>query len=155
MLPRYHNCRAWNIEGCWVMTNARMLPKRVDRVMHKVMCAIGARDWIPPIEMVDVTGDNVYVLHRSVSAKKLMWMFKRNWSWQNWRRYRLPNYIRHKGKLIIWNGTHRMTLARFANRKVRARVYDVDKFFAWCKEHPLKERRIIVKPKKKVKNRGH
>lgn len=106
--------------------------------MRMLMKAVSGRGWRSVVQMVDVSGDNLYVLHRAVKAKHLIWMFKRNWSWQNWKRYRLPIYLRHNGNLIIWNGTHRMTLARLANRKVRARVFDLDKFCEWCKDNPLK-----------------
>lgn len=135
MLPRWNYNNSWSITGRKTMINGHLLPKKVDTVIKKLMRRGFHLEYKAPIEYVDVSGDNVWVLHRVLLIRSLMYLYKKNWHWQNWPRHKLPVYIRYHGKLVIWNGTHRMTLCRLAGRKVRARIYDVDKYIAWRAKH--------------------
>lgn len=125
LLPRYTTPTGpWVPEGTRAMTCARYCPKRLERLVKRLMNEV---DYNSHIELVDVSGSNILVLHAALWIKGLKF-FARNWNWQRWPRGKLPVYIKFRGKLIIWNGTHRMTIARLCGRKVRARVYDFDAF---------------------------
>lgn len=133
MMPRCTGDK-WLPNGRLLMTNARTLPRSVDRCIHKLMDQYCESTPVRSrIEWVDVSGDNIWCLHASVKWRTIKYLRKRGWSWQRWKRDKLPSYIKYKGRLIIWNGTHRMTLCRLAGRPVRARLVDMDKFLKWRK----------------------
>lgn len=148
MLPRFQRFGdSWNVDGKFSMTNGQRLPVASDKAIHKLMDSMLAHSFKPTVELVDVTGNDVWVLHRHLRFKNLVWLAKRDWSWQKWPREDLPTYIRYNGRLIIWNGTHRMTLCRLAGRKVRARIWDVTKFAEFKKTHPYGWNIKAVKPR--------
>lgn len=135
MLPRWTRSNYWRVDGKKCMTNAQECPTRIAKLIHKMMDSVFDCGFPRKVEWVDVSGKNIWVFHRSLKVPHLMWLYRRGWSWQKWPARKLPIYVRYAGKLVIWNGTHRMTLARLAGRKVRARVYDIDKYMVWRKSH--------------------
>lgn len=140
MLPRYAGSMSttrWTVNGPKMMTNARQCPIKIQDHLHNVMTSVDDHHYPPHIEWVDVSSENIHVLHRNLSARSLMFLYGKKWQWQKWPRHRLPIYLRFKGKLIVWNGTHRMTLGRLTGKKIRARVFDLDHFFKWKKTHPV------------------
>lgn len=139
MLPRYRIGRRgnddWVVDGDLVIVNAQRLPDAIQGYITKIMDQVEALEYVGPkyipIEWVDVSGSNVWVLHRGLKMRHLTWLCGRNWTWQRWKRSRLPIYLRFNGKLVVWNGTHRWALARLSGRKVRAKVLDINKFAEW------------------------
>lgn len=139
MLPRYNvrSPRTWRVDGDRMQTNAQYLPDVVQKSIKKIMGKVDRLHFKPKIEDVDVSGNEIWVLHRQVATKNLLWLAKRDWTkLQHWPDSKLPVYLRWKGRLIIWNGTHRMTLGRLRGLKVRARVFDLNEFAEWSKTHP-------------------
>lgn len=138
MLPRYYRRRPtdWSLNGDRMQTNAQLLPSAVEKGIKKLMGCVDRQHFKPTIEDVDVSGNEIWVLHRQVASTNLLWLAKRDWTkLQNWPTSKLPIYVRWKDRLIIWNGTHRMTLGRLRGLKVRARVFDLNEFAEWSKTH--------------------
>lgn len=145
MLPRFdsrdsrgrhlNRNNMWSTSGHQVMTNLPTADKKFLKIMDNVVDQTDAWGYSWPVRMVDVSG-TVVGIHASLLMKGLKFLLSKNWEWQKWSRRRLPIYISYCGKLLIWNGTHRLTLARLANRKVRARILVVEDFIVWKKKHP-------------------
>lgn len=147
MLPRYdeqrpgskRRCEAdWKATGKLLIVNLPVLSavigKLIEKIIRRLDDAVSDGKWIPFVDWVDVSGDNIWVLHRALEWRHLKWLCSRNFAWQKWRYGRLPIYVRFHGKLIVWNGTHRMTLGRLAGKKIRAAVLDLDAFLRWSKK---------------------
>ena len=152
MLPRYDGlktCR-WHPDGKFLMTNFRKIPEQVDKALRKIMDATDRHHFEPRVEWVDVWKEDVHVIHRSLRVKSLMFLYRRRNEFNKWAKSKLPIYLRWRGKLIVWNGTHRMTLGRLTGKKIRARVFDLDFFFKWKKTHPIgwDDKVITFKPLK-------
>jgi hypothetical protein len=129
ILPRYNTPRGpWTPTGSRCIARAQVLPPKVEKPFRKHAQSMLTDCWGYTVERVDVSGKDVWTLHAALRVKSLEWLLKRNWRWQDWPRSKLPIYIRYRGRLIVWNGTHRMTLGKLAGRKVRARVYDLDAY---------------------------
>lgn len=136
MLPRWHTALRWHPAGSKCMTNAKVLPRAVEKLIVKLMRKMSDSGYtrVATVKLVDVTGPNIWVLHASLRMASLAYLSKRNWTWNKWPRSKLPVYIQFRGKTIIWNGTHRMTLSRLCKRRVRAVVVDFDAYKKWIKE---------------------
>lgn len=159
MLPRYNHLSRkvsnWTVDGDRLQTNAQILPDAVDKGMRKIMKEVARRHFKDKIEYVDVSGNDVWVVHRHLATSNLLWLAKRDWNkLQHWPNSKLPTYLRWKGRIIIWNGTHRMTIARLRGLKVRARVFDLNEYAEWQKTHPYGWDAKKVRPKK-AKARGN
>lgn len=141
LLPRYNTPRGtWRHDGSRCTTNNKVLPDRFEKPFRKLVHNMFQWRYKPTVEWMDVCAEDMWVLHASLRVASLDWLIKKNWSWQHWRDLeKLPIYMRYKGKVIVWNGTHRMTLGALASKKIRARVYDVDEFVKW-RAAKLKER---------------
>lgn len=150
MLPAYHRVNAnWSPNGRMVQTNNWRCPDTIDRAMKKLMREAFRLKYEAPIRRVDVSKEWVTVLHRCLKRDSLDWLMKRDFRWQDWPEKKLPVLVRYKGRYIVWNGTHRMTLCKLTKRKLRAFVFDLEDFVAWRKKnHPHLY-------KKKAKRRGH
>jgi hypothetical protein len=107
-----------------VMLNHALCPPELVKVAKRFMMT----DVVCSFETVDVSNAKVLVLHRSLTWSHLVWLFKRNFSWNKWPKSKLPCLIRYKGKYIVWNGTHRFTLCRLLNRKLRCKVWEMDEW---------------------------
>lgn len=161
MLPRLNFGRGsrrdkYTTTGQNVACNYDVMPPNIDKLLHRVICQVDDSNFVPIVEQVDVSGTNVWVIHRCLKVRNLMWLYRQSWQWQKWKFSKLPIYIRYRGKLVIWNGTHRCTLGRLAGRKVRARVIDIDKFIKYKKKNPKTWRAvevITIPPKKKKKGK--
>lgn len=157
MLPRFDGVSnpKWSPEGKRLMTNLRVMPRNVERYIHRVLNLTDRHHFEPHIEWVDVKKENVHVIHRSLRVPALMWLYRHRYEYNRWRKDKLPIYIRFKGKLIVWNGTHRMTLGRLTGKKVRARVFDLGYFAKWKKTHPIgwDAKVVTVKPKRRAKKK--
>lgn len=136
-LPRYNTTRGpYRIDGRYCMTNTRALPAAADRALRLLMKRVDALGYPARIERVDVNGTNLEVIHRHLRVRSLVWLYKRAWSWQDWPQRKLPIILKWKGRLIMWNGHHRCTFCRLAQRKLRALVFDLDGLAAWNLKHP-------------------
>ena len=160
MIPRWTRRDTWRPDGKKMLTNSKVLPDRVERSIRKIMEAVDRLHFKSTIQMVDVSKDNVWVLHSALIVRSLMYLCRRRWAWQDWKLGRLPIYLRYNGKIIIWNGTHRMTLGRLCHRKIRARMLDLNEFSKWSKTHKQGWDDKVInyqakkKPAKKGKKRG-
>lgn len=140
MLPRFFERKRgqrdgkWDVEGDLIMTNNQIVPPTVDAAIKRIMPKmINCDKYKPRVESIDVCKESVYVIHRSLSVKSLHWLLKRNFEWQKWpagSKYnrKLPVLVRSYGKYLVWNGTHRMTLCRIAEKRLRCVVYDVAEY---------------------------
>lgn len=162
MLPRLNFAKGakrtdkYCSNGRYLCCNYDVLPSKIDSLFRRVIAQIDASKFTDSIEWVDVSVKGIWVMHRCLKVRNLMYLYRQCWKWQRWKRSRLPIYIRYHGKLVIWNGTHRATLGRLAGRKVRARVLDIDAFFRYKKNNPKTWRDVEVitfKPKKKGKRK--
>lgn len=140
MLPRYDSGDVykprWKMNGKKCMINMTLLPARMEKLIRRIMATIDERHYEPDIEFVDVENEHIEVLHRCLRVKTLDYLYKNNFKFNDWAPGKLPIYLRFRGHLIIWNGTHRMTMGVLAGKKIRARVFDFVKFQKWCKTHP-------------------
>lgn len=155
VLPRYNsrNTALWISDGNRVQTNAKMIPDKLHKVISSIMGAVDKTHFKSEVMDVDVSGDDIWTIHRHLNAESLFWLSKRDWTkLQNWPRSKLPIYLRFKDKLIIWNGTHRMTLGRLRGLKVRARYFDLNKFQEWVKTHKPGWDNKVVKVFKRKKD---
>jgi hypothetical protein len=161
MLPRHKRARGrkkgdWCVTGPIVITNAQVTPLAVDKAISKIIKRYDCAGLVPIVKRVDVTGTNVWVIHRTLKASTLMWLYRHLRTYEKLPFSKLPIYVLYKGRIIIWNGTHRMTLGRLMQKPVRARVIDLDDFLRREKKDPASvsgiKRVIIVKPRKKVKH---
>lgn len=140
LMPRWNTANSWNHEGKFGMHNLPKLPKHIDKLLKKVMVKYDRAAKRPEVERVDVSGDNVWTIQRTLKVATLQYLFRRDFEWQVWRTSRLPILIRYAGKLVVWNGTHRTVLARLAGKKLRARVIDLDEFIRWSRTASAAER---------------
>lgn len=139
------------VRGPYLVTNSQLIPKTILNPIAKIIHRTEETSYRAKIEWVDLCKGNVWVLHRTLKVSHLMFLYRQSWKFQHWKRSRLPIYIRYKGRIIIWNGTHRMCLGRLARRKIRAKVVDIKDFLKFEKNTP--HRGVIqsayVKPKAK------
>lgn len=136
MLPRYNINRSntrtrWSGRGRRMMTSLGTIPSKPDKLIRRIMENMFALNYPAKIEMVDVSGDNVWVVHSSLRSHHARWLCNRGWTWQRWCKRKLPAIVRFKNKILIWNGTHRTVLCRLAGKRLRAKVYDICEFAAW------------------------
>lgn len=140
LLPRYNHAgnsgANWPITGKKSVFNSQILPANVDRAMRKCVDRYDEADLMPPIRYLDVSGPEVWFIQRQLLVGTLMFMLRKLWKWQNWSRKRLPLHVLYKGRIIVWNGTHRTVLCRLAGKRIRTRVIDLDWFFEWRKKYP-------------------
>ncbi len=127
-LPRYTRADTYRPDGKWAVFNAQRLKSSTEKHIASV-ARIGDRENAWRTRWVDVSGDNVWTIQRRLRFETL-WFLSRDWKFNQWAYWRLPCIIRHAGKIIIWNGTHRTTLSRIAGRRIRAQVLDVDELIA-------------------------
>lgn len=121
LLPRY--TRIYRPDGKLTCFNAQLTPKSVDDLLRKLM---RCPRLTATVKLLDVSGSNVWFVHRSLNFVNLRFMVRNYPKFQHWRRDRLPSVIKYAGKLVIWNGTHRTVTCRIHGVKLRARVIDFD-----------------------------
>lgn len=133
---RHRASRGWPQTGNRMQFNSRLLPKHVDKLVKKIIARRDRSGLKNPIRWVDVTGDNLSYLQRTVKSRTMLYLLARGFRWNGWKKSKLPIFVFYFGHVIVWNGTHRTILSRLAGRRVRARVIDLDAFAAWCKRNP-------------------
>lgn len=151
---RHRASRGWPQTGNRMQFNSRLLPKHVDKLVRKIMTKHDYSGRKIPVRWVDVTGDNLSYLQRTVKSRTMMYFLARGFRWNGWKKSKLPIYVLYYGHVIVWNGTHRTILSRLAGRRVRARVIDLDAFAAWCKRNPDESRWNVRVVKVRGKRRG-
>lgn len=132
VFPRYTGDKSnkCTVRGRWTYTCAHLASERQKRDLRKWIGRMEDASCRPPIRWVDVTGDDLVLMHCSVYFKKLWGYARRAFVWQ-YRKRDLPVVARMDGLLFIWNGTHRTTVCRLAGRPLRARLFNVDQFRRW------------------------
>jgi hypothetical protein len=150
LMPRDTATRkqAWSINGWRATFNSRMVSEHEDDVIRALMKDYDKACQKPIVKWVKVVDNDVWFIQRTLRYVTIDYMLKRAFAWQGWRPGRLPIYLKWRGKLVVWNGTHRTLLCMLANKRMRVKLLDLDAFVVWRKAHPNKRmwgvKRVVV-----------
>lgn len=124
LLPRY--CRdSWTrkvVDGrrkVRAMTSLQMTPLPE---AHRLLKRRKVR--VTRIEKIDMRKENVWVLHRVLRPRTLLWAIR---SWSKVQRVtaksgKMPVVVRFRDGIVIWNGTHRTVASMLLGRPLRCEV---------------------------------
>ncbi len=99
-------------------TGIRRAPDDVDRALRK----IGVRQNEVRVEWVDVRSEDIWTLQQRFVPMTLLFFIRNFSKVQRWKRDDLPVLIRFRGKVVVWNGTHRVLVALLLGRRLRVAV---------------------------------
>lgn len=131
LLPRYNvrNRKYWTVDGTRTFIRGRQMDVRerrmIDRLAFKGRWIKGDVVGASHVEWVKPNLKTLRLTHGNLRPDGLIWLAKRNFQFNNWRKHRLPFFVRYAGRMFLLNGHHRCALCRLARRPLRARVTDL------------------------------
>lgn len=99
-------------------TGMRRAPDKVESAIRK----IGVKSDEIEVEWIDVRKENIWTLQQRFVPMTLLFFIRNFSKVQCWEKDDLPVLIRFRGKLVIWNGTHRVLVALLLGRKLRVAI---------------------------------
>lgn len=99
-------------------TGMRRVPDAVDRILRKD----GVDSSEVKVEWIDVRSEDIWTLQQRFVPMTLLFFIRNFSKVQRWKKDDLPVLIRFHGKVIVWNGTHRVLVALLLGRKLRVAI---------------------------------
>jgi hypothetical protein len=124
----------WRPTGRQMCLNFDRWPEKHDSQLRTLVRGYFQDKWPERVGTYDVASFwwRFRTLQRCLSVKSFTWLMRRNFSWnkRSWAKgdRHLPVFVHFKGNIIIWNGTHRATLAYLFRRRILATRIDLDAY---------------------------